>query len=134
MTEVAARKAVLRRQRRCFLCLQTSHIVRNCTSKYRCKKCKGKHNISICESKTPPAWNNGSEAEGKTLKVTGNIMSTEKSTTFLQSAKAILMDKAKKKRIVRVLFDNGSQKSFVTQAARNALNLPTIRKDRMIIM
>ena len=48
VTDVESRKHMLRKQGRCFLCLRTKHVARFCSSKYRCVKCNGKHNISIC--------------------------------------------------------------------------------------
>ena len=49
VTDVGSRKTILRKKGRCFLCLQSNHISRFCSTKYRCRKCKSKHNISICE-------------------------------------------------------------------------------------
>ena len=45
-----SRKAILRRSKRCFVCLDTGHIAKNCKSSYLCRNCKtGKHQISMCE-------------------------------------------------------------------------------------
>ena len=55
-----SRKAILRRSKRCFICLDTGHIAKNCKSSYLCRKCKtGKHHISICEPAPadPPSAN-----------------------------------------------------------------------------
>ena len=32
-----------------FLCLKGGHIIRNCPSRFKCFKCGGRHNISICK-------------------------------------------------------------------------------------
>ena len=33
---------------RCFLCLKSAHVFKNCTSSYIYRKCDGKHHISLC--------------------------------------------------------------------------------------
>ena len=50
MTNSAARKDLLIKQGRCFVCLRKDHLSRNCPSKNQCFKCKGRHHISICPS------------------------------------------------------------------------------------
>ena len=51
------RKKVINRQSRidnlkksykCFLCLKSGHALKTCSAKYICRKCNGKHHISIC--------------------------------------------------------------------------------------
>ncbi len=39
ITDTAARKTVLREKGRCFQCLQSNHIIKNCPSEKRCFKC-----------------------------------------------------------------------------------------------
>ena len=50
VTNSAARKDLLIKQGRCFVCLRKDHLSRNCKSKNQCFKCKGRHHISICPS------------------------------------------------------------------------------------
>eukprot|EP00795_Rhopilema_esculentum_P003749 gene3749-15025_t len=50
VTEPTARKLVLQREGRCFVCLKKKHLSRNCTSNIRCFQCKQRHHISICQS------------------------------------------------------------------------------------
>ena len=54
VTDVPARKVILRQRGRCFICLETGHISRYCKSKYKCVKCKGRHNVGLCEPRPPP--------------------------------------------------------------------------------
>ena len=49
ITNVLARKDILRKEGRCFICLKRGHLSRNCESRYSCIKCTGKHHISICD-------------------------------------------------------------------------------------
>ena len=65
VTNCQARKAILRRHGRCFICLDNGHIAKNCTSEYVCKKCKrGKHHISICEADAAGKYNGNDKIEG----------------------------------------------------------------------
>ena len=49
--DVNKRKEILRRDGRCFVCLQKGHTSRQCAKK--CCKCQGPHHQSICKSKDP---------------------------------------------------------------------------------
>ena len=50
ITDAKARKSLLLKQGRCFICLKKSHIALDCQSTTRCFKCQGKnHHASICE-------------------------------------------------------------------------------------
>ena len=50
VTNVSERKQILRRTGRCFVCLRKNHMSRECRSMTKCKKCNGKHHVSICNS------------------------------------------------------------------------------------
>ena len=42
------KRNILKRSGRCFVCFETGHLAQKCSSDYKCHKCQGKHNISIC--------------------------------------------------------------------------------------
>ena len=137
ITDTKARKSILRNKGRCFLCLRSSHVARECKSNYRCVKCNSRHHVSICEPRPlrqqeqePPQRNTNLEE-----RYTSTTVSTSKSgTTFLQTAKAKITDARNfATRDVRVLFDGCSQKSFVTKEVVDGLNLPVIRTEKMIV-
>eukprot|EP00795_Rhopilema_esculentum_P014292 gene14292-5330_t len=46
-----ARKEILRKQGRCYVCLKKGHLSRACSSNIRCYSCKLRHHVSICESR-----------------------------------------------------------------------------------
>ncbi len=58
VTQPHARKQVLQKAGRCFVCLRRGHISRECNSHRKCAKCGGRHHISICLRGTgpPPTW------------------------------------------------------------------------------
>ena len=39
--DIASRKEIIMKKRRCFVCLQQSHVARNCRKKYKCRHCEG---------------------------------------------------------------------------------------------
>ena len=49
MTNRQSRTDILKKFHRCFLCLKTGHTLKTCSAKYICRKCNGKHHISICD-------------------------------------------------------------------------------------
>ena len=56
ITDVAQRKAILKRTGRCFVCLKRHHLSRDCRSPARCSRCNGQHHTSICkDSHVPPS-------------------------------------------------------------------------------
>ena len=122
ITDIKARKAILRNKGRCFVCMRSGHIARECKSNYRCVKCNSRHHVSICEPRPPRLQEPSREGE----QTTSTTLSTSKTgTTFLQTAKARITDSRNcRSRDVRVLFDGCSQKSFVTENVISGLNLP----------
>ena len=146
VTDIQSRKSILRKKGRCFLCLQSSHISRNCKSTYRCVKCNSRHNVSICEppprqQDPPPADPPKNEPSHKpginplAKSFSGTTQATRHADTiFLQTAAAkITDDKSMTSRTVRVLFDGCSQKSFVTSHAVEGLNLDVTRTEKLIV-
>ena len=121
---VEKRKSILRDANRCFNCLRTGHVVKNCQSKSRCRKCHQKHNTAICDRK-----NEASNSEDKTISTERTLTtatSKEKVNVLLQTAKVSVFGDDKEKRVgVNVLFDGGSQKSYVTEKLKNKLALKT---------
>jgi hypothetical protein len=55
ITNVQARKELLKKEGRCYVCLRKSHLAKDCNGK-SCFKCNKRHHPSICEQapQTPP--------------------------------------------------------------------------------
>ena len=49
VTQPGARKQILLKAGRCFVCLRTGHVSRDCRSKSKCTKCSRRHHVSICQ-------------------------------------------------------------------------------------
>ena len=50
VTKLDARKAILKEKRRCFKCLKSGHVARNCTSNIKCHNCSGRHHLAVCNT------------------------------------------------------------------------------------
>jgi hypothetical protein len=60
VTDVEARRQILQRAGRCYVCLRKGHISRDCRSKFSCEKCKKRHHTSICCGRSNQRGTNGS--------------------------------------------------------------------------
>ena len=131
VTEISARKS--RKNRRCFLCLKPNHIIKFCRTNYKCVKCNGRHHVSICEP-YPLKPDKSTEPGVETNQVNKNVFSNTKSSTFLQTARAVATDcENQNSKELRVLFYGCSQKSFIMTTVSEILKLQSIQKERIII-
>ena len=62
-TDPDKRKGILKKKGRCFLCLKSGNIVKNCPSDMKCMKCTAKHHSIVCKSppKIHPPGTNGEQ-------------------------------------------------------------------------
>ena len=125
VTNVESMITILRKHPRCFICLQSGHISRNCQSSYLCKLCNLRHHISICKKQHEDAASEGSNVNHTGVNV---------SNILLQTAKAKVSDiKGCASSVTRLMFDSGSQRSYISQEIRLKLQLKTLRKEKIII-
>ena len=156
---VEERKQLLRKYGRCFVCARKGHISRDCNSKLTCSICKGKHHVSICYKSDSTnggqfsrahngdctGWLNSDRASNACLAHTGKsggndalpARETVTSPTFhvrtegrvaLQTAQAVVKGANGNLR-VRVLFDAGSHRSFITSKAVRSAGLQVKRQE-----
>ena len=170
VTDVRARKNLLRAQGRCFLCLKRSHLSRDCTSSIKCAKCSRRHHLSICDSDLSniTAGNSPREevlntassdqqeisviiANSAETTIISDVINAEvtsqpggsvtnlyvnsKTQILLQTARARVSraDNQNYEINARVLFDSGSQRSYVKSNLKEQLAVPTLRKEKLII-
>ena len=138
------RKDILRRDRRCFVCLQIGHRANQCDPAKKCRRCGGRHHQSICEKPAPKIHASGGEKENtggskEQEKPEGNankaptvtacqnstsVTTRSKCKVLLQTATAYAYSKGQDDLVpVRVLMDSGSQRSYVTQSLKERLGL-----------
>ena len=181
-----ARKAILRKQGRCFVCIRKNHLSKDCRSNVRCYDCKGRHHSSICDQHAhagftnPLQWQHPPGAQGSNLvKINshdgvmpindqGQGHSSSQSgvkfrpaasqstnlrepqqprssatTMYVDSKNAVLLQTAKgyisapsnqrQSAVARIIFDSGSQRSYISQRLRDHLSLPTIGNEIVTI-
>ena len=150
VTNVVERKAILRKHVKCFICLNPGQRTADCRQRNTfCKKCEGTHRISICnasadaappfpaaqtigESKPfPAAQATGTSLNPNVALWVGNASSAPYSSNKVALQTAIAVVNGRGERKVRVLFDCGSQRSFITAKAVSDLGLVPARMESL---
>ena len=130
VVDVIKRKERLLQDGRCSCCLRTGHVVKACPNGRFCSVCKGKHHSSICERKT----NNSRAEQGPSTQTNVTAISKERKAThvLLQTAKATAVNPINgEKCSIRILLDNGSQRSYVTEDVVKKLQLKCEKKENL---
>ena len=122
ITKPEARKSIVMKEKRCFLCLSSSHRANECKKSWKCFKCGGRHNFAICTFKKP-------DEDKKSESASANVSLSKVNAVLLQTAKAEIssMD-GNRSAEVRILFDGGSQQTYICPKTRNLLKLKTEKK------
>ena len=147
VTQVEARKQLLMKAGRCFICLRRGHIGRECRSHTRCSKCNGKHNVSICErdpkeptrpptgstpqqgsvatSQSTPSSLNPAAPPYTSTSTTSCVCADPRKAVLLQTARAHLSNPQNPHHSIeaRILMDSGSQRSYISERVRAQLSL-----------
>ena len=133
------RRNILIEAKRCFKCLFPGHQVKDCTNSRNCRNCGGRHHQSVCFShfgaresppvhpprtRNEPGLINDGESGALGSTVTATSSTKAKGSVLLQTATAIATNEDRSKSVpVRILFDNGSQRSYVTNNLKSKLGL-----------
>ena len=159
VTDVAQRKHILKKAGRCFVCLKRHHLSRNCRSPVNCTRCNGRHHTSICKQGQVNTPSPGSSSPGNQGLLhpqnhetshplnQGPLSSPKPPTTtqlycvstsvpvFLQTAKAYVYKPNEPGHgiTIRLMLDGGSQRSYITQRAKQALGLEPERIEEVQI-
>lgn len=142
--DVESRKEILSRDKRCFLCLRRGHRAFECKSGKTCRKCGKRHHQSICGAVFSSRRNNSqvsNEQNKSTLMsvppVQGDVITTTTNTRsrariLLQTATTIAYNESWSKSVpVRVLFDTGSQRSYITNTLKDKLGLNPVKRETL---
>ena len=105
------------RKKLCFQCLNKDHLSGNCKRSKTCFYCKRCHNSAICTERK-----NSTDDSQKT----DSKNSTESSTNFASGVSTVTT--CEKQIKVKVLFDQGSQRSHVTKRVKDLLILKDVIK------
>ena len=139
--DVKMRKNIARKYGRCFICMQKGHRAVECRSKSLCKVCNGKHHVSLCEwskelharkdpspaKPTAPQAVDSMQNSTNITSCTNSLGLGHTSSAALHTARAIVNGNEGSE--VRVLFDSGSQKTFVTAEVVERAKIRVARKE-----
>jgi len=124
ISSVEERRKILKEDKRCFNCLKRGHFSPECNSGNDCSKCKGpkgRHHYSICFGET----SNSKPAEKDESTESTTVTAKERGNVLLQTATGYVYNGSNKDQCfkVQMLFDLGSQRSYVTEELMKKLNL-----------
>ena len=136
------RVKILRDSHRCFVCLRKGHQASKCEVTKKCRHCSGKHHQSICnksvihgqdvENKKTHEKPNSDEVsrEEASPPTTTAVTQTVKGSVLLQTARAIASNGSRSVP-ARILFDTGSQRSYIRKSLQTRLKLSPIGKETL---
>ena len=140
--DLLERKGILSKYARCFVCLKSNHRAFECRSRLPCKRCNGRYHISIGVAHIPDAKDSRPQQSHQqdamhspsTSLLNANAPSWVGSTVSgdrvgLQTALAKV--NAKKESKVRVLFDTGSHRFFISAKVVSKLGLRPVRSEQL---
>ena len=144
ITDVQARREVLKSKGKCYNCLRAGHISYQCQSTTKCYVCGYRHHISICPRRAHPSnfpmKNDSSQSppglpDSPKSNPTATVFSDTEEGILLQTATAPVCNPKRPEKIVsaRILFDSGSQKTYISKRLKDALGLSPLKSDRLII-
>ena len=119
VTNIDARKIILKNKERCFVCLKNAHIAKQCKSQIKCYKCSGRHHLAVC-------YHNGGDPPNNKETSCQHVGSTSSNYSLLLQTAHVNIRNRNITSFARILFDNGSQLSYITPELRNRLQLETI--------
>ena len=130
--DVNNRKKILQNSGCCFNCLRKNHLSRNCHSKGKCKHSNGRRHTSICargsQTRTSPSLATHTELNLEAppilrLRTQPLVHCSMKRKTILLQTTCTVVHNPSKSVEVRLLFDSGSQRSYLTEWAMKLLQL-----------
>ncbi|KAK2546895.1 hypothetical protein P5673_033374 [Acropora cervicornis] len=148
VTDISARRNLLKKQGRCSVCLRRNHLARNCSLNKVCRICSGNHHMSSCENANRGNGTSEIQSRGSSVVVSdrGECRSNENkssTTVYVDSNTSILLQTAIAPVSVvhqwhpvvnmRILFDSGSQRGYLSERARAKLSLLPKRKEKLLI-
>ena len=128
------RKEILMKERRSLKCLAPGQIASSCQNEKVCRHCKqGGHHQSSTLSPCDRSGKKSNQPEGDINNTTTTNTVKKKGTVLLQRAKPSIAfnEDNWKSSHVRILFDNGSQRSYITSNVKSKLNLKPMKTETL---
>ena len=139
VTDTKLRRNILFESKRCFKCLKPGHQVKNCRKPNGCRSCGGHHHQSICSNaslgskrETNDEESNKQERDIEEKPATRTTCAKTKENVLLQTATATALNEdGSKSTTVRILFDTGSQRSYITDNLKTRLGLKPTKTETL---
>ena len=120
---ISVKRALLKKKWGCFLCLRKGHTARQCRKFKHCTHCHGKHHPTICRQEAKPP------EQIETPSLTATSIGKKGASVLLKTALAVVCNRDNCKRLrVRILLDNGSQRSYILEEFYKKLGLKSLGK------
>ena len=92
--------------------------MKNCSVNYQCNKCKGKHNVTICEGPRKLDPNTKKDCNLAPILQDNKTLTTlnerRHSTLFQTAYSKVFNSELSLSSTAHIMFDSGSQKSYIT--------------------
>ena len=126
-------KEVLFKERRCFICMKKGHSGKQCRNIMKCFKCSGRHHVAVCTFQNRDSGNPLQPQEDHST--TSNLINVPKNDSiFLQTARSEISSVDKRNcQNFRILFDNGSQLSYISPQAAKNLSFKALGKKEIVV-
>ncbi|KAH6931412.1 hypothetical protein HPB50_024380 [Hyalomma asiaticum] len=122
--DLSEKKAILSAKGICFRCTKKGHIARECRVRIACKRCNRRHATSMCNPAFASAQREkDTETRPKeqvSLHASGADAGGTKETILMPTVTAWNKG-TKTKKLSRILFDSGSQRTFITEECSRKL-------------
>jgi hypothetical protein len=136
-----ARQKILSQSGRCFICSRKGHQAKSCSSTRGCRHCQRRHHQYICprlqreppqHPQEPPHVPRAPKDPPETGNPTITATRLSKGTVLLQTARAIATSNGKSAP-VRMLFDAGSQRSYVSNTVLQRLDVKPVKREVLYV-
>ncbi|OXA47143.1 Cellular nucleic acid-binding protein [Folsomia candida] len=119
------RRSKVRESRACFVCLRKGHAAKVCRAVVKCKLCSKRHYALVCpelsHQRGSPDNRNGQAVNQASTETSSYQSSIQCDGEVLLKTVLVRVRHQNKNRTVRLLFDEGSQKSYVTSYTCNGI-------------
>ncbi|KAJ8962702.1 hypothetical protein NQ318_001099 [Aromia moschata] len=121
----------------CFRCLKPGHQSKKCRGRLKCIVCSRSHATLMCPEISAnkklddePPDNNGSNVQEETER--DRVLANNTRTQILLQTVRVTLKGIYRSKMVRALFDTGSQRSYVLSETANELGYPPKRAEKVV--
>ena len=140
VSDIAKRREIAKRDRLCFNCLRPHHNSNDCQARGRCRVCKNKHHTSLCYKHDSVKSENSGKSDNSWRKDKSDSKITVTTTRINKSDGPVLLKTASTKLWcgnkavnVNILFDEGAQRTFVTEKVVHLLSYDSTKTEDISI-